>query len=379
MQSAQFAIAPLAFLLVIGLSLLFAVIIVLYSLIKSGKGVGAVVVMITLMLGGLFLLGLFIPFWARQSHQQAYIHEQQQMARAMTMPPRVVTPQEIPDYLAPHPPETKFLLPLHNEDAPFPTAPPAPPELTTKAPAKPPHAEVMTEKEFESPSSETPHDASSPSPEQPAEATPAPAPSAESPSASANVTPAPPMVIKPDWVKSPGVIAQNGVYTVTVDIGPFSSHEEIRQEFMRKVDQEVRHYMEQFIDPLAPSLIKLPPGFIVDRGILADRWDETLPADQFSFNAPMYTQYVQLRFDENVKRELTERFQQARVVHRVGVFGLGGGLLLTLLGTLYGYLKLDTLTQGYYTMRLRVAAALASLGAATAAFAMIAERVVMWV
>jgi hypothetical protein len=370
MQSAQFAIAPLAFLLVIGLSLLFAVIIVLYSLIKSGKGAGAVLVVLVLVLGGIFLLGLFIPVFARQSHQQAYIHEQQQMARAMTMPPRVVAPQEIPDYLAPHPPETKFLLPLHNEDAPFPTTPPAP-KIVIEAPAETPHAEVTTEKDFEN--------SSSASPDQPAETMKAPAPSTESASPSSEAAPTPPIVTKPDWVKSPGVIALNGVYTVTVEIGPFSSHEEIRHEFMKKVDLEVRHYMEQFVDPMAPSLVKLPPGFIVDRGILADRWDETLPADQFSFNAPMYTQYVQLRFDENVKRELTERFQQARVVHRVGVFGLGGGLLLALLGTLYGYLKLDTLTQGYYTLRLRFAAALAGIGAATAAFALIAERVVMWV
>jgi hypothetical protein len=371
MQSTQFAIAPLAFLLVIGLSLLFAVTIVLYSLAKSGKGAGAVVVLITLILGGLFLLGLFIPVYQRQQGMAM------RMSPPMVSPPRIETEQQMFE-MAPHPPETKFLLPLHSEDTPFPTAPPAPPKITVEVPGDA-HAEVTTEEEFEQPPAAAPHDASSASPDQPAETMKAPAPSAESASLSSAATPAPQVASKPDWVKSPGVLAQNGVYTVTVEIGPFSSHEEIRHEFMRKVDLEVRHYMEQFIDPMAPSLVKLPPGFIVDRGVLADRWDESHSANEFSFNAPMYTQYVQLRFDENVQRELTERFKQARVVHRVGVFGLGGGLLLALLGTLYGYLKLDTLTQGYYTMRLRFAAALASLGAATAAFAMIAERVVMWV
>ena len=50
--------------------------------------------------------------------------------------------------------------------------------------------------------------------------------------------------------------------------------------------------------------------------------------------------------------------------------GIGAGWVMALLGTIFGYLKLDTLTRGYYTRRLQLVAGaviLTLIGAAVVA------------
>ena len=57
--------------------------------------------------------------------------------------------------------------------------------------------------------------------------------------------------------------------------------------------------------------------------------------------------------------------EQALVQRRVGVAAGGMGLVIIVLGTLFGYLKLDTATRGYYSGRLKLAAAAVILSAVT--------------
>ena len=53
--------------------------------------------------------------------------------------------------------------------------------------------------------------------------------------------------------------------------------------------------------------------------------------------------------------------QQALVAERLKYTAVATGGLFGLLATVFGYLKLDTLTRGYYTGRLRMAAAMTIL------------------
>ncbi len=160
-------------------------------------------------------------------------------------------------------------------------------------------------------------------------------------------------------------------------VGPYSTLGEVSENMMDEVNNTLRNYMETHVGHGASRLIKLPPGYIVDHGVIADRWSEV--TDSPSLNQPMHNLYVRFLIDRSVQNDLEARFDAARVESRLGVFGLGGGVLLALLGTLYGYLRLDTMTQGYYTGRLRFAAGLTGLSTLGAAAGLLAKHVVMWV
>ena len=63
-----------------------------------------------------------------------------------------------------------------------------------------------------------------------------------------------------------------------------------------------------------------------------------------------------LAFDSKFNADIKDRYQKARVAGRLTTTGIGAGLLLGFLGTVFSYLKLDTLTRGYYARRLQFAA-----------------------
>lgn len=359
----QFAIFPFIMLLMIGLAMLFAVTIVVVSLIKAGKGTGVVVVFIALTLCGLFLAGLLVPMAYRQ-RSIANMQEMHAWAEARSAPAPVVAPEMHP-WVTP-PPAPLHVLPQQLNDT---TAPPMERQV---APATPATAEVSSEAEITTEAAASPGDESSASKNEANEWTESQASDSASTSPSQLEATAP-----PKWTTEPEGPMADGTYVIPVRIGEFSSAEEIQSELLPSIRSALNSYMAQFIDHQAPALIQLPPGYVVDHGIVADRWNG-IRNDSLA-GAPMHSMWLKLRFDANVRRDLQARFEQAKVTHRLGAFGLGGGLLLALLGTLYGYLKLDTVTKGFYSGRLRLAAVLTGLSAAGAAAGLVAERVVMWV
>ena len=108
--------------------------------------------------------------------------------------------------------------------------------------------------------------------------------------------------------------------------------------------------------------IELPPAFIHER-IVRDEW---LQQSEYAVG-PMYNQHALLVFDSGANQEIERRYRESQVAGRLASTGAGAALLLGLIGTMFGYLKLDTLTRGYYTGRLRVAATAAILALATVA------------
>jgi hypothetical protein len=377
MQSTHVSIFPLFVLLGIGLSLLIAVTIVIVSLVKSGKGAGAVVAMVALVLCGLFFAGLFIPvFYARQAATVRFQHEQADMhAHYQELQARQFGGNE--DVTVLHlPPAVNITPPPQPAQPPLTAAPQTMEEAFPQA-AAPAQAEVTTDLEVEtaSESSASPEEVPMPTESsQPAEASLEPSPVTRPPA------PAPVAAgERPAWLKEVAIPSRDVVFRKTLEIGPHHTLDEIQGELPLQVDQALRDFMNEQLPPNASQIIHLPPGYSVDHGVLADRWLEQHPTDQFSFGEPMHTLHVLVQVDRDTRDDLQARYDAAVVQHRVGAFGLGGGLLLALLGTLYGYLKLDTATKGYYTGRLRLAAGLTGLAAAGTAVAIVGERLVMWV
>jgi hypothetical protein len=67
---------------------------------------------------------------------------------------------------------------------------------------------------------------------------------------------------------------------------------------------------------------------------------------------PMKQLYVQVEFSPSIDQELRQRWEEVRRQDRFAVVGVGAGSVLGLLGLVFGLLKVDTWTKGYYTKRL---------------------------
>jgi len=75
-----------------------------------------------------------------------------------------------------------------------------------------------------------------------------------------------------------------------------------------------------------------------------------------STGEPLSRAYALLTFDQDFQREILERYRAQVIPRRIGLLSLIAGGLLLAIGVVYGYLRIDTATRGYYTRRLQVAA-----------------------
>lgn len=157
---------------------------------------------------------------------------------------------------------------------------------------------------------------------------------------------------KPAWVDEPKRLVGND-YFVTVTVGPHAD----RELCDRAMTEELRRATEQYIDQLigaegAGQLVRLPMSD-VRRQIVQEEYQETVQA---SFG-PMINLHALLKFDKEMQQRIVLAHEQALVRGRIGMAAGGSGLLMVILGTMFGYLKLDTATRGYYSGRLKIAAA----------------------
>lgn len=77
---------------------------------------------------------------------------------------------------------------------------------------------------------------------------------------------------------------------------------------------------------------------------------------------PMKKVYMQMEFTPAIDRQIKERLDGLARKSRIGMVGLSAASVLILLGGVWGLLKVDTLTKGYYTKRLFLGVPLGILG-----------------
>jgi hypothetical protein len=75
--------------------------------------------------------------------------------------------------------------------------------------------------------------------------------------------------------------------------------------------------------------------------------------------------YTRVEFSQSVDNELRKRWDEYRREERFAIVGTGAGSVLALLGFVYGLLKVDTWTKGYYTKRLFLGVPAAIIGLGT--------------
>jgi hypothetical protein len=154
------------------------------------------------------------------------------------------------------------------------------------------------------------------------------------------------------WADAPtGLVG--GVYRTRLAVGDYATREECDRNLPEALRQAVKAYAERLIGEGAGQLTNVPLPYIHEH-IVKEEWEEHPEA---SFG-PMVRLHVLMEFDQNDRDYIKDMHQQALVAERLKYTAVATGGLFGLLATVFGYLKLDTLTRGYYSGRLRMAAAL---------------------
>lgn len=166
---------------------------------------------------------------------------------------------------------------------------------------------------------------------------------------------------RPAWMDEPTGKRGNEFHTIAT-AGPYATPQECREKLDEAIRDAVRHYVGGHLSHRSGVEIELPPSFIHNE-LVRHEW---LVQSEYSFG-PMYNLHALLVFDKTTNEAIDRHFHDGQVRGRLGYAGAGAALVLALVGTLFGYLKLDTLTRGYYTGRLRAAAAAAILALAAVA------------
>ena len=81
--------------------------------------------------------------------------------------------------------------------------------------------------------------------------------------------------------------------------------------------------------------------------------------------------HVLLEVPDDVQQDLVRRWRDFMLVERMQVVGGGAAAVLAFVGVVFTYLKIDTATRGFYSRRLQLVAALATMLIVVAFFRLI--------
>ncbi len=166
-------------------------------------------------------------------------------------------------------------------------------------------------------------------------------------------TPATPLTMEQPLSNKPEPGHRVGdTYFTEVLVGDYATLPECEAELPAALRTAVNLYVDQFLGNGASRLFEVPPAYIHEH-IVRQMHTETVSA---SFG-PMKRLRVELAFDSRVRGQFLRWWHDANVKHRLHNAAIGFGGVLALLATVLGYLKLDTLSRGYYTGRLQIAGA----------------------
>jgi hypothetical protein len=172
-------------------------------------------------------------------------------------------------------------------------------------------------------------------------------------------------VPRPQWVDAPARLVKS-VYSVPVRSGLFASLPECQGQLSMQIKREADHYIDELLHDLgehASQLVDISPEYL-ERYVKKAEYSEIRVSDSVG---PMHQVHALLEFDDEARANFRHRWHDAVVTDRLWFTGAGAALVLALLGTFYGYLRLDTQTGGAHKGKLQLAATLAALIAAAAA------------
>ena len=168
---------------------------------------------------------------------------------------------------------------------------------------------------------------------------------------------------RPDWIGQPSSL-DGEVYRHIAYVGPYETAGECDREEPEEVRRAVRLYAEELLPihfPGAEIDTALAYASMEQIAPTVSVYDETIDSPTLG---PMIQRHLKVEFDAAVKRQIVAGYREAVVSRRLAFTGIYSGLALACLGAMFGYLRLDTATRGYYSGRLKAATGAFLLAAA---------------
>ncbi|HEV3137393.1 MAG TPA: hypothetical protein VGZ26_05805, partial [Pirellulales bacterium] len=160
---------------------------------------------------------------------------------------------------------------------------------------------------------------------------------------------------RPEWVDKPGKLVDS-VYRVSINSGPYVTIPECQGHLDLQMKLAADQYIDDYLGEGARQVVDISPGYL-RRHVKKAEFNEVIT----STVGPMQQIHALLEFDDSVRADFQHRWHAAVVGRRLWFVGASTGLVLALLGTLYGYLRLDLRTGGTHKGQLQLAAALVAL------------------
>lgn len=159
----------------------------------------------------------------------------------------------------------------------------------------------------------------------------------------------------PNWVLSPNKVI-GGVYRLSVASDPFVTEAECRRQLENELLPEVvSNRLEQLLESKIQKKVKV--NNLVQYGIGMDFILSEICADEFTATVdssvgPMKKVYVLTEFNTWVDGAMVAKWTQHESEIRLARFGKIAGLSLTGLAMVWGLLRFDTYSRGYYSKQL---------------------------
>lgn len=161
---------------------------------------------------------------------------------------------------------------------------------------------------------------------------------------------------RPGWVDQPAERVGD-VYQMKLTAGPWKELADCHRELEAKLRVAVEHRIQQLAGSQTriphvrvPTLEKMGLGIdYVLRDLCTEEYIETHKSQSFE---DMKNVHVLLEFTRESDARLLRHWQDYQRQQRVFAVALGAGGVLGVLSLIYGLLRLDTWTRGYYTKRL---------------------------
>jgi hypothetical protein len=172
----------------------------------------------------------------------------------------------------------------------------------------------------------------------------------------------------PRWINAaPSTVGD--VYREVIQAGPWQDSAECHRYMGEKFNEAIQNYLEEIArEELRSDQVSLPS--LASMGIsmnwirqnVVSSHPEPFMLTTDSSVGPMKTLYTQLEIDANDETFLRDRWRQYARQGRIDAVVTGGSLVLGGIGLLFGLLKLDTWTKGFYTKRLFLGVPAAIIG-----------------
>jgi hypothetical protein len=170
----------------------------------------------------------------------------------------------------------------------------------------------------------------------------------------------------PEWIALADQSGQlvEGTYVKVASSGRFLTVDQCQPSLNEAINQEVRNYVRLRLGPEAERIVAVPQKLIDEQIVYGPIAEETIASSTVEGGGKRL--HALLVFDQKVQEDLKSLYREAQVQHRSLLAIALAAAVVLVLAAVYGYLKLDALTEHKYSGRLQ-AAALLVMGLAGAA------------